>query len=96
MGPVEGSVFERKGSLASYDNIGFSRERIGIAGMMNHGFTADRLVQLMRLRSDQFGCAADRGAGYATSDKDASVVQHGSSVILSRLRHCAKKSELTS
>ena len=96
MGPVEGSVFERKGPLASYDNIGFSRERIDIAGMMNHGFTADRWVQLMSLRSDEFGCAADGGTAYATSDKDASVIQHRSGVILSRLVHCAKQSELTS
>ena len=55
-----------------------------------------RAADLARLRNDEFRCAADGWAAYATSDKDASVVKHSSGVILSRLRHCAKKTELTS
>jgi len=50
------------------------RERIGFAEMLNQGwFTVDRSVQLMRLRSDQFCRAADRGAAYAAGDEDSSI-----------------------
>jgi hypothetical protein len=48
------------------------------------------------LRGDDFCCAADGGAAYAASDKDAPVVKHSSGVILAGLRHCAEKTELTS
>ena len=64
---------------------------------VNHEwFSADRLLQLKKLRSDEFCCAADGGAADATSDKDASVIEHSGRVILSRLGHCAKQSELSS
>ena len=48
------------------------------------------------LRSDEFRGSADRWAAYGTSDKDAFVIEHGSRMILSRLGHCAKKSEVVS
>jgi hypothetical protein len=73
----------------------------GIVAMLsqvtaNSTISASRRVQLVRLRSDEFGCAADHGAAYATSDKNAPVIKHGGGMILSRLRHCAKESELSS